>query len=172
MRSENQTKLNKIRRVSVVLRVLCKGLLGLIACIGVASIVCVTFGVGGIDFDGIVLKTGGLGVGHRLALGLVTGVAWAILFKCLFHLHLLFGNYSRGEIFTRYSVGQMRKFGIACVLWCVANFLWLLSLALSMRSATTFSANAGAFVVGAVIIAIAWFMEMAVEMREENDLTI
>ncbi|MGB9407160.1 MAG: DUF2975 domain-containing protein [Terracidiphilus sp.] len=94
------------------------------------------------------------------------------MFKCFYHLHQLFGNYSRGEIFTRESVGQLRQFGIACLLWGVMNFFWVLSLALSAHPAKTFQAHFDSFAIGAIIIVIAWFMDMAVELREENELTI
>jgi UDP-N-acetylmuramyl pentapeptide phosphotransferase/UDP-N-acetylglucosamine-1-phosphate transferase len=52
------------------------------------------------------------------------------------------------------------------------SFLWLLSLAISMHPAKTFRGNGDALAIGAVIIVIAWFMDMAVDLREENDLTI
>jgi len=172
MRPENEAKLNKIKKVSVVLRFACKGLLGLVTLAGVGAIACVTLGIGGINFDGMIFQTGGLSLGHRLVLGVITTVAWVVLFKCLFHLHRLFGNYSHGEILTRYSVGQLRQFGIGCVLWGVMGFLWVLSLALSTHPAKTFAGNGDALVIGAVIIVIAWFMDVAVDLREENDLTI
>lgn len=174
MRPESEAKLRKIKSVSIVLRVICKGLLALITFVGLGSIICVTFGVGGIDFDGLLFQTGGLGLGHRVVLGAITAVAWAVLFKSFYHLHRLFGNYSRGEVFTRHSVRQLRRFGVACVLWSAMSFLWLLSLAVSMHPPKTFGANANgdAFVIGGAIIVIAWIMDMAVDLREENELTI
>lgn len=174
MRPENQAKLNKIRKVSVIFRLICKGVLALITFIGLGSIVCVTLGIGGIDFDGALFQTSGLSFIHRLLLGVVTVVTWGIAFKGFYHLHRLFGNYSRGEVFTRDSVGQLRKFGVASVLWGVMSFLWLVSLAISMHPAKTFrgGADASSIVVGVAIIVIAWFMDMAVDLREENDLTI
>jgi hypothetical protein len=113
-----------------------------------------------------------LTLAHRLILGAVTAVTCGVLLKCFYHLHRLFGNYSRGEIFTRESVGQLRQFGIACLLWGVMNFLWISSLAFSMRPPQTFQAHAGSFGIGVVIVVIAWFMDMAVDLREENELTI
>jgi len=174
MRPENQVKLNKIKKVSIVFRVICKGLLALITFIGLGSVVSVTFGVGGVDFDGTLFQTSGLSFTHRLLLGVVTVVTWGIAFNGFYHLHRLFGNYSRGEVFTRGSVSQLRKFGMASVLWGVMSFLWLASLAISMHPAKTFRGNAdgSSIVVGAAIIVIAWFMDMAVDLREENDLTI
>jgi hypothetical protein len=113
-----------------------------------------------------------LPLAHRLIVGAVTALAFAALLKCVYHLHRLFGDYSHGEIFTRASVGQLRQFGIACLLWGVMNFLWGLSLALSAHPQRTFQGHAGSFVLGAILIVIAWFMDMAVDLREENELTI
>ena len=67
--------------------------------------------------------------------------------------------------------GQLCQFGIACLLWGVMNFLWGLSLALSSRPAKTFQGHADSFGIGAIIL-IAWFMDMAVDLREDNELTI
>jgi hypothetical protein len=52
------------------------------------------------------------------------------------------------------------------------NFLWVLSLALSAHPASTFQGHADSLAIGTIIIVIAWFMDMAVDLREENDLTI
>jgi Protein of unknown function (DUF2975) len=174
MRAESQAKVNKIKKVSIVFRVICKGLLALVTLLGLGSIVSVTLGVGGVDFQGTVFRTLGLSLSHRLLLGAVTLVTWGIAFKGFYHLHRLFGNYSHGEVFARDSVGQLRKFGVASVLWGVMSFLWLASLAISMHPAKSFrgDADASSIVLGVAIIVIAWFMDMAVDLREENDLTI
>ncbi len=67
---------------------------------------------------------------------------------------------------------QLRQFGIACLLWGVMSFLWVLSLAISTHPARSFQGHVDAFGIGAIIIVIAWFMDMAVDLREENELTI
>jgi hypothetical protein len=172
MRPEIQAKLQKIKKVSIILRVICKGLLALITLVGLSCVVCVAFGVGGINYDNMIFRTTELTLGHRLVLGAMTALTFGVLFKCFYHLYRLFGNYSRGKIFTRESVGQLRQFGIACLLWGVMSFLWGLSLALSAHPAKTFQGHADSFGIGAIIIVIAWFMDMAVDLREENELTI
>lgn len=172
MDKENQAKLRKIKKVSVILRLICKALLALIALTGLGAVVSVISGVGGINYDDVILGTSGLPFGHRLLLGAVTAVAFGSLFKCVYHLHRLFGNYSRGEIFTRASVGQLRQFGVACLLWGLVGFLWISSLAISSHPAQTFQGHADSLGIGIVIIVIAWFMDMAVDLREENELTI
>jgi hypothetical protein len=172
MRPEIQAKLRKIKKVSIILRVICTVLLALIAFTGIGAVVSVTFAVGGINYDNVIFRTTGLPIGHRLFLGAVTAVAFGVLFKCVYHLHRLFGNYSRCEIFTRESVGQLRQFGVACLLWGVVGFLWISSLAISSHPSKTFQGHADSLGIGIVIIVIAWFMDMAVDLREENELTI
>jgi len=172
MRPEIQVKVQKIKKVSITFRAICKALLALVTVIGLGCVVSVTLGVGGINYDNMIFRTAELPLGHRLFLSAVTALAWATLFKCFYHLHRLFGNYSRSEIFTRESVGQLRQFGIACVLWGVMGFIWILSLAISAHPAKTFQGHADSFGIGAIIIVIAWFMDIAVDLREENELTI
>jgi len=172
MKPEIQAKLQKIKKVSRIIRMICKVLLVLIALVSVLCVVCVAYGVGNINIDNMIFSTSGLTLSLRLLLGAITAVAFATLFKCVYHLHLLFGNYSRGEIFTRESVGQLRKFGVACLLWGVMSFFWVLSLALTANPMKSFQAHFDSFAIGAIIIVIAWFMDIAVDLREENDLTI
>ena len=144
----------------------------MIALLGIACVVWLTFGVGGINHDDVILWVAGLTLGHRLILAVVSALAFGSLFKCFYHLRRLFGNYSRGEIFTRESVGQLRRFGVACLLWGVMNFVWALSLAISANPVRAYAGHFDSLVIGAVVIVISWFMEMAVELREENELTI
>jgi hypothetical protein len=172
MRPEIQAKLQKIKKVSTILRAICKVLLALITFTGLGAVVSVIFGVGGINYNNVIFGTAGLPIGHRLFLGAVTALAFGVLFKCVYHLHRLFGNYLRGEIFTRESVGQLRQFGIACLLWGVVGFLWIALLAISSHPPKTFQGHVDSLGIGVVIIVIAWFMDMAVDLREENELTI
>jgi hypothetical protein len=172
MKPETQAKLQKIKRVSRICRMVCKVLLVLIAVVSLICVVCVACGVGGINYDNTIFITAELPLELRLILGAVTAVLFGTLFKCIYHLHRLFGNYSRGEVFTKESVGQLRKFGVACLLWGVMSFLWVLSLALTANPMKSFQAHFDSFAIGAIIIVIAWFMDIAVDLREENDLTI
>ena len=174
MRPETEKKVQKIKKVSAFFRIICTGLLSLAALLGVASVVCVIFGVGGINFglNSPIFWTGGLTLGLRLLLGVVTAVTFTALFKCVYHLQHLFGLYSRGEIFTRESVGHLRSFGVSCVLWGAMTFIWSISLALAVHPTRNVPGHGDSTVIGVVIILIAWFMDMAVDLREENELTI
>ena len=174
MRPEFHAKVTRMQKASVVFRGICTGLLVFVALVGVAAVVCVVLGVGGINLgiNSPIFQTAGLGLGLRLLLGAVTAAAWAVLFKSVYHLQHLFRIYSRGEIFTRESVGQLRRFGVACVLWGIMSFVWMLSLAISIHPARNVPSHVDSTLVGAVIIVLAWFMDMAVDLREESDLTI
>ena len=172
MRTESQAKLTKIKKVSTVLRMICKGIMVAVALVGLACVVCVTFGVGAVVYDNIAFRTAGLALGHRLLLGTITALAFAALLKCFFHLHQLFGDYSHGNIFTRDSVAQLRQFGVACLLWGCLDIAWGVSLALSVHPRMSLHGTSDSLVIGPTLIIIAWFMDMAVDLREENELTI
>lgn len=172
MQPEISPRLRKIKKVSIILRILCKVLFTLITIVGVAAVVSVLLGVGGISYDDTLFQTAGLSLCRRLIVGAVTALAFTALFKCVYHLYRLFGDYADGEIFTRSAVGELRKFGVACLLWGVMKFVWGISLALSAEPQRTFHGHADSFVIGATLIVIAWFMDMAVDLREENELTI
>jgi len=172
MQLEIPPKLRKIKKVSVILRILCKVLFAMITITGLAAVVSVLFGIGGISYDDTLFQTAGLPLGSRLIVGGVTAITFASLLKCIYHLHKLFGDYADGEIFTRSAVGELSKFGVSCLLWGAMKFVWGISLALSAKPQRTFHGHAGSFVIGATLIIIAWFMDMAVALREENGLTI
>jgi len=173
MGEDTREKLRRIKRVSIFARSICRGLLVITAIVGLCCVVCVIFGVGEIGYGGARFSTAGLNLGLRLALGLMTAAAMGALVKCFYHLHRLFGKYSRGEVFTRECVGQLRRFGVACLLWGVTSFAWILSLAFSVHSEKTFAyGRADAIALGVIILTIAWFMDMAVDLKEENELTI
>jgi Protein of unknown function (DUF2975) len=174
MRSENEAKLRKIRRASIAGRVVCDVFLALAALAGIVSVFDALTGIGGFNFASRFFSTAGLGLAHRVMLAAITGATWGILFKGLFHLRRMFDDFARGEIFTRHAVRQLRWFGIACLLWPVMNFAWMFSIAASSQPWRTVAipGNADGFGAGIVVIVIAWFMEMAVDLREENELTI
>jgi hypothetical protein len=172
MRTEIRTKLEKIKKVSSVLQGLCKGLMVLISLLGVSCILCLGFGVGGINVDGRLFRTGEMPPAQRIAIGVATAIALVMLLKCFHHLDRLFGNYSRGEIFTQGSVRQLRQFGIACVLWGLASFGWTLLLAISAHAPQPIPGHLDSLGIGGIIILIAWLMDMAVDAHEENELTI
>ena len=176
MPTEIQTKLQKIKKASIVFRVLCTGLMVVTSLLGLICIACMAIGIGGINYDSTSFQSfqaADLTPGHRILLIAMVALTWTVLFKCFYHLRRLFGNYSNGEIFTRDLVGQLRQFGIACLLWGVINFLWgVLWVSLLPHGPKSFHGHFDSFGFGAILIVISWFMDMAVDLREENELTI
>ena len=168
-----QEKLGRIKKASNVARSICTVLLVLTILLGLGCVVSVGFGVGAISYGSSRFSTADYAPGLRVGLGLVTALAMGALFKCFYHLQRLFGSYSRGEVFTRECVGQLRQFGVACLLWGLTSFVWIVSLALSAHSAKTFYyGRADSIAIGIILITVAWFMDMAVDLQEENELTI
>jgi hypothetical protein len=170
MRTEGQ-QFKNIRRASIVFRAIAKVFLVLTALLGLGSVVSVTFGIGGISFGGAVFRTFGLGFTTRLVLGVITLLTWGIAFNGFYHLHRLFGNYSRGEVFTQESVCQLREFGIACVLWGVMSFIWRASLEISLHPGKAARGNVdpSSIMIGLVIIVIAWIMGTTVKEQVQRE---
>jgi hypothetical protein len=142
-----------ICKVILGLYLLVLGIFGLMFCVwGIPS----GFGSGGARFVhfGLVAVTAGL------------------LFKCGYHLYRLLGNYSRGEIFTAGSVEQIRQWGIACVLFGTAKFGALFVPFAGAREYMSSGQGLGSVVNGLIIVGISWFMAMAAEMREEQELIV
>jgi hypothetical protein len=118
---------------------------------------------------------------------------WAGMFFSLYYLLRLLGNYSRGEIFTRDSALQIRRWGLVFVLWGGIQFVSMFvpggdlshPAPIGTKSPTqSYGAEVkdhlsdwqryggGRMVNGLIIVAISWFMEMAAEMREEQELIV
>ena len=163
MRSENEARLRTIQWVSRVLRAICKGMLGLYLL--VAGIFGLMFCMGG--------RPSGFGSGGArfVALGLIVVLA-GLLLKCGYHLYRLLDNYSRGEIFTTGSAEQIRQWGIACVLFGAVKFGALFVPHAVPPEYTSPGQGLDWVMNGLIIVGISWFMAMAAEMREEQDLVV
>jgi uncharacterized membrane protein YciS (DUF1049 family) len=174
MQKDGLSTLQKIKKVSEILRTICTCLLVFVALITVVSVISLSVGVGAVTYSNLIPETSELMVGTRLLIAGACGLVLGALLKCFYHLRRLFGNYARGEIFTRESVGELRNFGMACLLWGVLNFVWAISLSLTLspHPEKSFEAHFDSLAIGAVLVAIAWFMNLAVELKEENELTI
>jgi hypothetical protein len=201
MRPENEARLKKIERISKVLRWVCKGFL--VLCVLRFMIMAVTVVLSAVQGHGFIwgdsnVQYGLTADGETVICAYYT-LLWAAAFLCVFYLHRLLGNYSRGDIFTGDSARQIRRWGLACVLWGVMGFLWNIvpeavfthPLPISSQSRIADYApgakpqpgdwsngkfvqphGGGMMVNGLMIMAISWFMAMAAEMREENELTV
>jgi len=187
MKPENEAKLAKIKKISGILQWICKSFL--VFCVyiwGDMTWYLVSWrgampgmrpGIGHavywLDFCGVEFKAYDLSDRDRVMVGIFVLLISAVAFNGGYQLHRLFGYYSRGEVFTAESAGQIRKCGMAYVLLGVVKFAWML--------VQRFIANAqnkeptdwpSTVVIGLVIVAISWIMEMAAEMREEQDLIV
>jgi hypothetical protein len=175
MKPESENRLNKIKRMSKVLRVICQVGMMILTCILIGVMVLVLIGRGSICFaDNCSLPLAPLSVPARLVLGVVSALGIGVGFKGFYHLYRLLGNYGRGDIFTTDSAVQIRQLGITVLLWYGACILWASTAVAVSPTSLPFSVQfySDSLVTGPIIIVISWFMEMAAEMREENELTI
>jgi hypothetical protein len=174
MRPDNEAKLVKVKKISRGLKAACKGAMWLVVLqLGMAAIALLVNRGGSVGYFDEWFRVEELTLRSRMLVLAMSAVASGIMFLGLYQLQQLFGNYSRGEIFTRESVGTLRRLGVTCVLWGVAKVFWggLWHL-LSPHAPHSFQVSADAIPIGVIILVVAWFLDMAVEMREESELTV
>jgi hypothetical protein len=174
MRPENEARLRKIRRISGVLQGFCKGFQVLVVIgFGLVALALFTNRGGSVGYFNALLRPDQLTVCGRLVVLAMSGLASGVMYRCVSQLHQLFSNYSRGEVFTRGSVGVLRQLAIACIAWGVIKVAWVgMWWALTPHPPKSFEANTDTVPIGMILFAVAWFMDMAVELREENELTV
>jgi Protein of unknown function (DUF2975) len=183
MRPENEARLARIKKISWILRWICRvflvlcvlGFLKMARFLAIAR--CQISGVVHCSytqsFNGVAYNVSDLTDRDRVVVGVILALSWGVIFNCGYQLHRLLDNYSRGEVFTTESAGQIRKWGIACVLWGVLDLGWMLVPHMIVNARNEQQGGWLSLVGnGLVIVAISWFMEMAAEMREEQDLII
>ncbi len=174
MNLENESQLRRIERSSAFFRGCCTAVL---VTLSVATVVAVVAALAGrlthIHFAGQSLAIPSLPLGTRAWVGVLVLATGAAAIKGLYHLRRLLDNYSRREIFTSNSARQIRDLGVTCILWGAVKVLWaFLSASLGNHLAPSVDIAGDAFVIGGVVFVIARFAQMAVALREENDLTI
>jgi hypothetical protein len=181
MQSENEARLAKIKKLSWFLRVMCA--LFMAFCV----IMLARFATGPVFghnpnwglgtvwyyYDGIGFKIYSLTLHGRLLALLFYTFTTGAAFFCALQLFRLLGFFSRGEIFTTQSVRQMRLWSFAFVALGIVRLGWWFLVPLAVAN----SSHHGGFdpttlIDGLLLVAISWFMEMAAEMREENELTV
>jgi hypothetical protein len=175
MRPEAEKKLNKIKRFSSVLRRICQGFMGLMGILFVVAVVASLVGRGGTitAFD-VTIPMRGLPLHQRLGLAGAIALAIGVLVKSLYHLQRLFASYANGEIFSRATARQIRQLGYSALLWAAANIVWLsvAAVLLHTRAPHAYTFQSDMLAIGAVVVVVSWFMDIAAELQEENDLTI
>jgi hypothetical protein len=103
----------------------------------------------------------------------------ALVLAALYRFTRLFGNYARGEIFTRASVRELRWVGYLAVAYAVfQGVLFVAALVLAADGAVESPASLradfpfGPVIVASFILLLSWIMDVGAEMREENELTV
>jgi len=177
MRPENEARLKKIQAISGLLRAVCTAFL-------VLPVFAELWGLW------YLFSVHGMPIRTRFVMGANYTLQWAAMFLFVYYLHRLLGNYSRGEIFTRDSALQIRRWGLVFVLWGALQFVSMFVPGADLSHPAQNSPvqsygpevkdhlaewqryGGGRMVNGLIIVAISWFMEMAAEMREEQDLIV
>jgi hypothetical protein len=179
MRPENEARLKKIQAISALLRAVCTAFLVLTVLNGLAMLAYIFL------VHGATMQSRMLRAAHFT-------LTWAGMFFSLYYLLRLLGNYTRGEIFTRDSALQIRRWGLVCVLWGALQFVqiyvpwavWAHPAPIPASDRQVYGMEVkdqlvdwqehggGRMVDGLIIVAISWFMAMAAEMKEENELTV
>ena len=174
MRPENVGKLEKLKTISRYLRKFTRLILVVLPFCLVIEDLVVLFGQNtSIDLLDMSYPIAGEPFRVRVALIVVMDLFLVVAFKRLYHLFKLFGNYSSGEVFTTDSARQIRQIGITAVLVGGLNMLTVfVPPALLAHSPHAIKLSLLAAFHGVVTIAISWIMEMAAELREENELTV
>jgi len=174
MTTSNETTLRKIERASSVLRAVTTAVHVPVVILGIVATVAILSGSSAhISYLGQDFVPSELLLEPRLVLAVVVVATAFVMLKALRHLRQLAGNYMRREIFTADSARQIRQFGLSCVLWGLIKLAWaFLPLLILAKHGPVYTAASDSILMGAVIIGISWFAEMAAALREENDLTV
>jgi len=177
-----EARLEKVKRISRGMKRACYWLMGLILLIASLTVLatltlpgspsCIAQGVqapGCAELSPQALTF--------LLVALVGGVALAL--TGLYRLARLFGNYSRGEIFTRGSVREIRLLSYVAIAYVVFQFvLFIAMLSLNAGGAEAwplqlrFDLPIGPALVATLLTLLAWIMDVGAELREENELTV
>jgi len=179
MKAETQMQLERIRKVSRVVKAVCRILIGLTLIAFLVLVVAIIIASGGGSFYmvGTKIPKSQLTTGIRVVLITFFGLFGAVEIKGLYHLYKLFGNYAEGKIFTSESVAEIKQFGVTFLLWAGIHilalpFAFVLSLVLEEGGEFSFTFPFNALIMGGLIILISWVMDTGRGLREENELTI
>ena len=174
MRPDTQANLHKLQQISKIFQAICSVFLVLIAFqfLG-GAVMLLAARDGALSYFNVSFPIAGLALHLRLVLLALYALTSAVQARGVYYVRRLLKGYSSGEIFTRESVGYLRQIGVTYLLWFGVNVLWtFLPLAVASQGPRAHTLNLDSVTMGSILLVIAWFMEMAVEMREENELTI
>jgi preprotein translocase subunit SecG len=177
---ETQTQLEKVRKVSKVVRMIFKALIVLTIIIFVTVVAAiiigpksdtlmtnlpgtnskVTWGEISVKMDEKETTLNQLTTASKVLLIFFVTLYFVVALKVQHHLHRLFANYAEGHVFTAESVAQIRKLG----------FTLFLVAGLKLLAERSFPFEA--LITGGLVILISWVMDAARNLREENEATI
>lgn len=175
MRPEFEKRLEKIKRLSLRFQRVCQGLFIVLVLLLVICVVGIL--VGGdssVTVFELSIPLHSLLFCQRIILSLIGALGIAVPLKGLYHLDRLFGGFSRGAIFTTQSASQIRQLGVTALLWAAVNLIWI-AVAFAFAGGHLPHAiyyRGDSIAMGVIVIVVSWFMEMAAELQEENELTI
>ncbi len=191
MNVDTQTQLERIRKVSRVVRIVCRILLGLTLFAFLMMVVLIIIGpecgmrlglggpeCGTIRLGGAEIPISQLTPGSMILMFGFSVLATAVVIKGLYHLHRLFGNYADGKVFTIGSVAQIRQLGITFLLGAGLQILAvplavvLMILCTPDKGALLLTFPFEALITAGLLILISWVMDAGRGLREENELTI
>jgi hypothetical protein len=177
-----EARLERVKRISRSAKRACYWLMGLVLLMATVTVLgrltlpgspsCAVYGVqapwcGALSSQALTF----------LVVALIGSVALAL--TGLYRLARLFGNYSRGEIFTRGSVREIRMLSYIAVAYVVFQFgLFVAMLSLNAGGLDgwprelTFDLPLGPALVATLLTLLAWVMDVGAELREENELTV
>jgi hypothetical protein len=175
MAAEMRVKLEKVKKICGILRgIFLAAMVFLVLEFVVAAALLIADR--GIDFSQrpIALHVMVLSLWRRLHMVVMIGISEGLIFTCLYNLRRLFGNFSQREIFSQDSTRRLRAVGVCYAMWSFVSFLSLPIAYVTVHPANPYTAtlNPEALVIGACTVVISLVMDVAAEMREENELTI
>jgi hypothetical protein len=119
---------------------------------------------------------------HLAIACLVSMLPTAVFMYGLYHLIKLFGYYSAGVIFSHETVSAIRTLGKAIITWEVVNLVasMLLGIVLTFHRGTgqrllvigVDNADLYALIAGFSVLTIAWVMDEARKIKEEQELFV
>ncbi len=182
MDKEALARLENIRKVSGIVRGICKGLFGasILAYAGLAMIVSMVFasGDGTFSIRETTIPVHSFSIGTIFLFLIFLAVPFIIVLKGLFHVIKLFFYYEKGAIFTAESVAQLKQIGVTFLLWTGYEiFALILALGLSAYRNNSMSVDIGgsmllSLFLGVFFVLISWVMDNGRGLHEENELTI
>ena len=172
-----EARLEKVKRISRSAKRACYWLMGFVLLMATVTVLgrltlpC--------DPNGVLAPCGELSSQARTFLVVAVIGSVALALTGLYRLAQLFGNYSRGEIFTRGSVREIRLLSYVAVAYVVFQFvLFVAMLSLNAGGANEwpselrFDLPLGPALVATLLSLLAWVMDVGAELREENELTV